>query len=91
MGVAENNPLLAFIFCFPIVGHVIIGAVTHPTVKSTSHGKKSRGKFNVGLVYHGNMWVTPKLIDKVIQPLLRLHSGYCGNNRRRSWQYFMLC
>ena len=30
-------------------GKQTVGAVRHSTVKGTSHGKRSRGKFNVGL------------------------------------------
>ena len=35
--------------------------------------------------------VTPELIPKVTESLLRLHLHYCSNNCHKSWQYFTLC
>ena len=34
-----------------------MGAVTHTTVKDISHVNEAVVNFDVGLVYHGNMWL----------------------------------
>ena len=63
----------------------------HTSRWNVSHVYEAVVNFNVSFFFftavtHGYIWIN----SQGNLQLLRFHSCYCGNDRRQSWQYFML-